>query len=182
MRSTIKNTLFAVAVAITFFASSSHAGITLTIAGFTPATSSAGASKPAKSKSSDAKREKGKKMAGSKAGAVTKSKNGSPAGSQNATLNVVSSSFQAGSGGSSGRASGAGGAEAYVITRNMDSQSSAIANAAQTSQVYSSAVIANSSGGTITLSNVYLSSYSTSMSGSSSVETFKVHFQSQAVN
>lgn len=178
----MRKVLLTVAFAITFFASATHAGITLTVAEFNPATSASSSSKSAKSKGAPAKREKSKKMASSKAKDLTRSKNGAAAGAQNVTLTVISSNYEAGSGGSSGRATGGSGNEGYVIARNMDGQSSAIADAVDTSRVYPSAVIANSNGSSISLSNVYFSSYSTSMSGSSSVETFKVHFQSQSVN
>lgn len=178
----MRKVLFTIVFAATFFAGATHAAITLTIAGFNPTSAAASAPQSAKKKGMADKREKSKKMASSKKTNLTRSKNGAGATSQNATLPVISADFAAGSGGSSGRATGPGGNEGYVITRNMDGQSGAIANAAQTNRVYTSAVIANSSGPNINLNSVYFSSYSTSMSGSSSVETFKVHFQSQSVN
>lgn len=178
----MKKILLSLVFAMGFSASASHAGITLTIAGFNPASSSTAATKSAKSKGDKKEREKSKNRGGSKVNSITKSKNGASAGASNATLSVISSNFQAGTGGSSGRATNSNGADAYVITRNMDSRSSDIANAAQTGRMYPSAVIAGAGGSRINLNRAYLSSYSTSMSGGSSVETFKVHFQSQSVN
>ena len=113
----------------------------------------------------------------------TKGKPGSTSPStttQQVPLAIISSTFEAGASSSGGRPSQAT-AQAYVITRSMDDHSSVIEDAADRGRAFNAAVIGSGSG-SIRLDNVYLSSYSVSISGGQSTETFKVHFQSQDVN
>jgi hypothetical protein len=114
--------------------------------------------------------------------ATTKGLTGSSGGTttQQVPLSILSSQYQAGSPASGGRSSSAN-AQSYVITRTMDEHSSVIQDAADRGRAFNAAVISSGSS-TIRLDNVVLSSYTTSMGGGQSTETFKVHFQTRNVN
>lgn len=114
--------------------------------------------------------------------ANTKGQTGSSSGTttQQVPLSIVSSQYQAGTSATGGR-SGPASSQSYVITRNMDAHSSVIQDAADRGRAFNAAVI-SSGGSTIRLDNVVLSSYTVSMGGGQSTETFKVHFQTQNVN
>ena len=102
-----------------------------------------------------------------------------PSKSKHVALEIQSSTYQAASASSSGRR-GASSGQAYVVTRAMDQASSVIQDAASRGKAYNSAIISDGSS-QIRLENVYLSSYSTTMGGGQSTETFSVHFQNQQV-
>jgi len=175
-------------IALLAFANFAQAQTTLIVEGLIEAPASTSNSSNAKKDAKRSKKEvkKGKIAKGNnKASKLTQSKNPQTAAAP-VVLDVISANYEAGTSGNAGsRTSGGGNAEAYAITRNMDDNSDDILQASQNGRVFNAAVISNRTGSntsTIRMDRVYLSSYSTSMSNGQSVESFKIHFQSQSVN